>query len=124
MPIARTLRRMASSTISILQTRAELALVEAEEEAVRYFGYLLLSLVAVFCIGVVFLLSVTLIVAFYWDTHRLASLLALILFFLLLSAALGWKVRSSYRMKPRLLDHTLSELRQDAALLGRAVHPA
>ena len=124
MQIAHALRRMASSSIAILQTRAELAVVEVEEEAIRYFSYLLLSLVAVFCIGVAFLLGVTLIVAIYWDTHRVVSLLALILFFLLLSAVLGLKVRSSYRNKPRLLDTTLAELRQDAALLNRAVRTA
>ena len=121
MPIAHTLSRLASSVISILQTRAELAVVEMEEEAIRYFSYLLLSLVAVFCIGMAFLLGVTLIVAIYWDTHRVASLLALILFFLLAAAGLAWKVFSSYRHKPRLLDNTLAELSQDVEILSNTV---
>jgi uncharacterized membrane protein YqjE len=124
MPIAHALRQLTSTALGILQTRAELALVEAEEEALRYFTYLLLSLVAVLCLGMVFLLSVTLVVAIYWDTYRITSLLALIGFFLLLAAGLGWKVFASYRRKPRLLDNTLTELRQDATILGDAVrHP-
>ncbi|MBC7415896.1 MAG: phage holin family protein [Herminiimonas sp.] len=113
MPIAHSLRRLAASSIAILHTRTELVAVEVEEEAARYFSYLLLSLVAVFSIGIAFLLSVTLIVAIYWDTHRIESLFALILFFLLLAATLGWRVYSNYRRKPRLLDMTLSELSQD-----------
>ena len=113
MPIAHSLRRLASSSIAILRTRAELVAIEVEEEAVRYFSYLLLSLIAVVCIGVAFLLTVALVVAFYWDTHRLASMLALIGFFVLLAAGLGWRVYSSYRRKPRLLDSTLSELSHD-----------
>lgn len=121
MPIAHVLRRLATSSVDIVRTRAELAVVEVEEEALRYFSYLLLSLVAVFCIGMAFLLGVTLIVAIYWDTHRVESLLALILFFLLLSAALGWKVFSSYRRKPRLLGSSLAELNRDAAMLGSSL---
>lgn len=113
MSIAHALSRLTASSIAILQTRAELVAVEVEEEAVRYFSYLLLSLIAVFSIGMAFLLAVTLIVAIYWDTHRIESLLALILFFLLLAGGLGWKVYGNYRRKPRLLDHTLSELRHD-----------
>lgn len=113
MPIAHSLSRLAASSLAILQTRAELVAVEVEEEAVRYFSYLLLSLVAVVCIGVVFLLSVALIVAYYWDTHRLPSMLALIGFFLLLAAALSWRVYSNFRHKPRLLDTTLNELNRD-----------
>ena len=113
MPIAHSLRRLAASSIAILQTRAELVAVEVEEEAVRYFSYLLLSLIAVVCIGMAFVLSVALIVAYYWDTHRLASLLGLIAFFVLLAAVLGWRVYSNYRRKPRLLDMTLSELSHD-----------
>ncbi len=122
MPLAHALRQFTSTSIGILQTRAELALVEAEEEALRYFTYLLLSLVAVLCLGIVFLLSVTLVVAIYWDTYRIASILALIGLFLLLAAGLGWRVVASYRRKPRLLDNTLTELRQDASILGNAVH--
>ena len=113
MPIAHSLRRLAVSSIAILQTRAELVAIEVEEEAVRYFSYLLLSLIAVVCIGIAFLLSIALIVAYYWDTHRLASMLALIVLFLLLAGALGWRVYSSYRRKPRLLETTLSELSRD-----------
>ncbi len=124
MPIAQALRRMASSSLSILQTRAELAVVEVEEEAVRYFTYLLLSLVALVCIGVAFLLAVTLVVAIFWDSYRVESILALILLFLLISGGLGWKVWSSYRRKPRLLNNTLAELRQDAAVLSSTIrHP-
>ena len=113
MPIAHSLRRLAASSIAILQTRAELVAVEVEEEAVRYFSYLLLSLIAVICIGMAFILLVTLIVAYYWDTHRLASLLALIGFFSVLAAGLGWRVYGNYRRKPRLLDMSLRELSSD-----------
>lgn len=117
MTIARSLRRLAASSIAILQTRAELVAVEIEEEAVRYFSYLLLSLVAVFCLGMVFLLGVTLIVALYWDTHRLGSLLGLILFFLVAASLLGWRVTRDYKRKPRLLDNSLSELSHDVDTL-------
>jgi uncharacterized membrane protein YqjE len=118
MPIAQALHRLATSTFGMLQTRAELALVEVEEEAVRYFTYLLLALVAVFCLFMAFLLTIVLIVAIYWDTYRIESLLGMILFFLLVCGGLGWKVRASYKKKPRLLDHTLAELHRDADVIS------
>lgn len=121
MAIAHTLSRLATSIVAILQTRAELVAVEVEAEAVRYFSYLLLSLIAVFCIGMAFLLAVTLIVAIYWDTHRVTSLLALILFFVLMAAVLALKVFASYRRKPRLLDNTLAELTHDVQSLTSTV---
>ncbi len=117
MPLAPALRRLALSCFGLLQTRAKLALVEAEEEALRYFTYLLLSLMAAFCVFMAFLLAVALIVAVFRDTHRIASLLGLILFFLLACAGLGWSVRTRYRRKPRLLEHTLAELQRDAQAL-------
>ena len=118
MPIGQTLHRVATSTIGMLHTRAELALVEVEEEALRYFTYLLMALVAAFCLFIAFVLLIVLIVALSWDSYRIETLVGLILFFLLVCAGLGLTVRARYRKKPRLLDHTLAELHRDADVLA------
>lgn len=118
MLIAQSLHRLATSALGMVHTRAALALVEVEEEALRYFTYLMMSLLAAFCVFMAFLLTVVLIVAIFWDSYRIESLLGLIAFFLLLCGGLAWKVRSRYRTKPRLLKHTLAELHRDADVLA------
>ncbi len=64
------------------------------------------------------LAGITLIV-YFWDTHRLGAAVGVTLAFLLLAAVAGWVSRERLREKPRLLDATRSELRQDVETLRR-----
>jgi uncharacterized membrane protein YqjE len=109
--------RLVATFIAVLQTRAELATVEIEEEALRYFVYLMMALAAMFFAGVAILLVILLIVAIYWDEHRIGVLLTLIALFAIASAAVGIKLRDRYRRKPNLLGHTLVELSRDVEAL-------
>jgi len=117
MGITDSVSRFAGTLISIVQTRAELVAVEVEEEALRYFTYLLMALAAMFFLGVATLLVVFLVVAIFWDTHRIAVLLTLIALFGIAAAFLGFKLRERYRQKPSLLGHTLVELSRDVESL-------
>lgn len=109
--------RLAATFISVIQTRAELVAVEVEEEALRYFTYLLMALAAMFFLGVATLLVIFLVVAIFWDTHRIGVLLTLIALFVIAAVALGMKLRERYRQKPSLLGHTLVELSRDVETL-------
>jgi uncharacterized membrane protein YqjE len=109
--------RLVATFIAVLQTRAELATVEIEEEALRYFVYLMMALAAMFFAGVAILLVILLIVALFWDEHRIGVLLMLIALFAIASAAIGVKLRDRYRRKPSLLGHTLVELSRDVEAL-------
>jgi uncharacterized membrane protein YqjE len=109
--------RLVATFIAVLQTRAELATVEIEEEALRYFVYLMMALAAMFFAGVAILLVILLIVALFWDEHRIGVLLTLIALFAIASAAIGVKLRDRYRRKPSLLGHTLVELSRDVEAL-------
>jgi uncharacterized membrane protein YqjE len=109
--------RLVATFIAVLQTRAELATIEIEEEALRYFTYLMMALAAMFFAGVAILLAILLIVALFWDEHRVGVLLTLIALFLIASGAIGLKLRDRYRRKPSLLGHTLVELSRDVEAL-------
>ncbi|NMM26564.1 MAG: hypothetical protein HHJ12_04550 [Glaciimonas sp.] len=109
---------MAGTLIDLLQTRLELATVELEEETLRSFSYLLLALVAMFCLAMTILLGTVLIVAIFWDTHRIPVLLSLLAAFGLSGIMIGLRLRSNYRGKPKMLSHTLSELRKDLARIS------
>ena len=113
MAIAHTLGRIGANIIALLHTRAELATVELEEEALRYFTYLLLALSAMLFFALALLLAVLLLVVLYWDDHRVAVLLTLIILFAGCGAYIGLQIRDRYRHKPHLLGTTLVELARD-----------
>lgn len=124
MAIVESVSRLAGTFISILQTRLELIAIEVEEESLRFFSYFFFALAAMFCIGMALLLGVLLIVVIYWDTHRVPVLVSLMAFFAFSSAMIMLGIRQHYRMKPRMLSHTLTELSRDIERLKPDQHEA
>ncbi|MBS1169583.1 MAG: hypothetical protein H6R01_501 [Burkholderiaceae bacterium] len=102
---------------AVLHTRAELLAVEVEEEVLRLFSYLMLSLVALVCFGVAALLLILLVIVAFWDTYRLAAIVVLTGAFGAVAVGIGLYVRNALRTKPRFLSATLSELEKDVDML-------
>ena len=113
MAIAETLGRIAGTLMAIVRTRIELAAVEMEEQSLRLLGYLALSLLALLCLGLAIVLGTFLIIVLFWDTHRVAAIVATAGVYAALAAAIGFGVRSSFRHQPKLLSFTLAELGKD-----------
>lgn len=111
------IKRMVGTLLTMLQTRAELLAVEVEEEVQRLFGYLILSLVALFCFGIAVLLAIVLVIILFWDTHRVAVVAGLMGFFGVVAVAVGWRVCNSFHNKPRFLAATLDEMSKDIEAL-------
>jgi uncharacterized membrane protein YqjE len=111
------IKRMAGTLLAMLQTRAELLAVEVEEEVQRLFGYLMLSLVALFCFGIAVLLAILLIIILFWDTNRVAVVACLMGFFAITAICLVLWLRNSCQKKPRFLSATLNELSKDVEAL-------
>jgi uncharacterized membrane protein YqjE len=103
-----SLRRVLSSVVELLYTRAELFTTEVEEEFHRAAGLLLWAVIAVVAGGfTVMMLSLAIVIAF-WDTHRLlAACLVTLLFGVILATALV-TLRSRLRSRPPLLAETLA----------------
>lgn len=117
MRIAESAARLVTTLLAIVQTRIELAATEVEEESLRYFSYLMLSLAAMFFLGLAIVLGTLLIVVLYWDTNRIGMLLVLTALFAFVGAVIGLRVRGQYRGKPKLLTHTMTELSRDGEML-------
>jgi uncharacterized membrane protein YqjE len=117
MLIGESASRLAASLLSIFQTRLELAASEVEEESLRYFSCLMLSLAAMFCLGVAIVLAVLLAVVLYWETHRIGILLSLIGLFGFAGVLLWLRVRKAHQAKPRLMKHSSAELSRDIDML-------
>ena len=121
MAITDSIARLASTIITSIHTRLELISVELEEELARFSTYLLWSLVALASAGIAVLLLILLVVAVFWDTHRFLVLGLLIGLFASTAVGLAYWLRSAIRQKPRLLAHSLAELRRDSdSLSGNA----
>lgn len=117
MMLVESVAQLAATLLAIIQTRIELATTEVEEESLRYFSYLMLSLAAMFFLGVAIVLGTILLVVLYWENNRISILLILTLLFTVVGVVLGLRVRSQYRQKPKLMTHTMKELTRDGDML-------
>jgi uncharacterized membrane protein YqjE len=84
-----SLRNLAATLVAVLHTRLELLVTEIEEERVRLLQILLWAAAALFCLGIGVLLLVILLIALFWDTHRIAVIGTLAVVFLAGAAAIA-----------------------------------
>ena len=114
-----SLRNLAATLIAVFHTRVELLVTEIEEERLRLLQLLLWGAAALFCLGVGLLLLVTLLIAMFWDTHRIAVIGTLAAAFIAGGAALAAGARNLVRGRSRLFSTTLDELARDKDQLTR-----
>lgn len=109
---------LAGTLVAIVQTRLDLLSADLEEDRAHLISQLVLSLVALLCLGVGVVLVMILLVIAFWDTHRLLAL-GVIAGFFLASGTVAWvfALRKG-RSKPRLFTGSLSELSKDRQQLG------
>jgi uncharacterized membrane protein YqjE len=104
---------LATTLVAIAHTRLDLLSTDLEEEREHLLSLLVLTLAALFCLGVGVVLATILLVAVFWDTHRLLVLGLLAGFFLAVGmAAWGFAMRKA-KTKPRLFAASLLELLKD-----------
>jgi uncharacterized membrane protein YqjE len=120
--LAETVGRLAATLLAMIHTRLELASVEMEEQWQRYLGYLLMSLLALFLFGIAIVLAALFVVILFWDTYRIAAVLATAAAFALAAAVIGLKVRNGFASAPAPLSATLGELRKDIEFLRAERH--
>ena len=107
-----SVKRLWRIILATAHNRFELLLVELEEERRRVVAVLLLVL-AIGVLGLMTLMAGSFVlVAIFWEEHRVAVLVALSLFYLLCTLAVIWRLR--VRLKNwRLLPDTVEQLKKD-----------
>lgn len=108
-----SLKTLSVSLVGIVHTRLELLSVDITEERQHQTSMLVLGLVVLFCFGVGIVLLSILIVAAFWESHRLIALGGLAGLFLATGAGVGWFALHKVRTKPRLFEASLAELVKD-----------
>jgi len=108
-----SLTTLGATLVAIVHTRLDLLSADLEEDREHLLSLLVLTLAALFCLGVGVVLASILLVVAFWDTHRLLVLGALAGFFLT-SGIVAWMyAMHKARTKPRVFAASLSELLKD-----------
>lgn len=108
-----SLRRLGSTVLEAARVRVELVATEVEEQGLRLSQLLLLAVAAGFCIALAIVLLIEFFVVLFWDTHRLAALGFLALFFAAVGTVFLLVLRGRARSRPRFLAATIAELGKD-----------
>ncbi len=104
---------LGTSLLGLAHTRLSLAAIEFDEERTRLLERLLLTLAALVCFTAGALVLSALIVVWFWDTNRIAALVAVACAWLVAGGAALWGLRSAQRAAPAPFAGTLAELERD-----------
>lgn len=111
-----SLRAMGRTAREALHVRGELFAVELREELARRRDHLLLAAVAFAFLHTALLLVTLLVAVAFWDTHRVAALVAMTALYLALGIGAALRLRQAIAAGPKPFAASLAELDQD---LGR-----
>lgn len=117
MALTETLPRLIGTALGMVRSRLELVSIDLEDEFQWVIGTLLAGAAVVMLTSFALLFGALALVALYWDTHRVAALLAAMVGFALLALTLAIAVMHFLRSKPRFLVATLAELDKDRKCL-------
>lgn len=113
-----SVRALLGTLLGIVQTRLEILVTEIEEERLRLTKMLFYGLLTLFFLGMAILLLTTLLVAAFWDSHRLMAITAVAIIYLGMALLCGFCLRQQAKQKPRLFASSLAELGKDRAELA------
>jgi len=115
--------RIATTLVSMVGTRLELAAVEFQEDARRLLGYLAWSLLAVFLAAGAILLAALFVILLFWDSWRLQAVAGMAAVLGVGALLIVASVRARLNAQTPLFAATLAELGKDIAYLRHAAHP-
>jgi uncharacterized membrane protein YqjE len=115
-----SLKALAATLVAIAHTRLDLLASDLEEERTHLLSLLVLALVGLFFLGIGVVLAAMLLVAAFWDTHRLLVLGLLAGAFLAAGIAAWVIAMRKARSKPKLFAASMSELLKDRQQLTRS----
>lgn len=118
-----SLRALVATLVAMAHTRVELFGTELEEEVRRVITLLLGGVFVLALASLALVFSGLVVIAAYWDTHRLAATVGVAIGFIVLAAVSYLAVRARTRRQSRLLSSTLDELERDLELLDKRISP-
>ncbi len=113
-----SLKALLGTLLGMAQTRLELIATELEEERLHLGKLLLYGFLGLlfFGLGVIFLSL--LIIAAFWDTHRLAAIIAVVVIYTSIALICALGVQRQMKRRPKLFSATLAEIGKDRQALS------
>ena len=105
--------------MSMFGTRLELAALDVEELAQAMGTSLMTAFVAVVLGLIAFAFTGVAVIAFFWETHRVAAAAAITLCYAILAAFVALRARAHWISRPAAFAGTLRELDLDGEAFGR-----
>jgi uncharacterized membrane protein YqjE len=119
---ARSLRaalgNLGASVLGLVHTRLELAALEFEEERHRAVERVALLLVAILFFAFALLVGSLIVVAYYWEEHRLPALIGVTLAYLAVGFLALWRVHRIGQVVTKPFAGSLAELERDRQWLS------
>jgi len=115
-----SIKTLFGTLLGMAQTRLELLVNELEEERIRFIRLLLYSLFMMLFFGLGTALLTLLVIAVFWDTHRLLAIALVTITYLGIALWLAIRVVSETKHRPKMFSATLDELAKDKAALEPA----
>jgi uncharacterized membrane protein YqjE len=107
--------------MSMISTRVELAALDTEAHLQATLSALLVTFVAMVLALIAFTFVGIAVIAFFWDTHRVAAALGVLTSYASLAGATALWASSAWKSRPAAFSATLQQLALDrAAFRSRA----
>lgn len=119
-----SLRGLLATVLAMLRTRAELLVVEIEEEKSRVLSLLLFGATAFFFLSFGLVMLAVFLTALFWDSYRLLVIGTFTGLFLAIGAGALLALRGELQRGSRLFSASLRELEQDGAALKQQMQAA
>lgn len=119
-PLSAAVSSLLAALLGSVRTRAELASVEFAEERARIGRQLALLIAGLLCLLFAVLFVAVGVIAWYWDTYRMAAIVGVIVVFAGAGAVCLWWRASVARVSPTPFAASIAELEKDRAALARA----
>lgn len=116
------LSRLADALLGLVRTRMELLSVEYAEERGRVGMQLALVFAGVGCLLFATFFAAFGVVAYFWDSYRIAAIVGVIVFFTLAGVGLLWRRAEIANAAGTPFAATVAELEKDRAALTRTFH--
>lgn len=111
--LLQSLKNLTATLIAIVHTRLELISTDLEEGRERLISLLVMAFVSLFCLCFGIVLLAILLVAVFWDTHRLLVLSSLTAVFFVAGLWLCFLAIRALKAMPRMFAASLAELSID-----------
>ena len=114
-----SVRELARTLLSIVETRARLAANELEEQAVRMVEIAMWFALAILFLSVALVFVSVLVLLAFWDSNRMFAAGLLAVLYLGTGGACALVARGRLRERPHLFSATIGELGKDLEHLDR-----